>query len=90
MGAGPSKTRRITSRNSSFIDVSFLMTYGQAEDFVEFYRDDLLGGALTFTWKHPRTQVDAVCRIVGDENDAPIFTGAETMMEVSFKLEILP
>lgn len=91
MGAGPSKTRRITGKNSRFINVGLLMTRVQVESFDVFVMTTLLGGSLHFTWSHPRTEVACDCRITVSEDNAPMYGQVSgDLVKVSFQLEILP
>ena len=91
MGAGPSKTRRISGLNSRFINASLLMTKAQVVIFDEFFMTTLLGGSLTFEWTNPRTGAACDCRIVAGESDSPTYGQASgDLIKVSFQLEILP
>lgn len=53
MEAGRSKTRRrYTSSNETFA-LAVAMTQAQRQTFQDWFRNDLRGGALAFTWVHP-------------------------------------
>jgi hypothetical protein len=92
MGAGPAKARRVSSSNSRMIDVSLKMTFAQVETFDAFFLDTIKGGALSFTWVNPRTQVSKDCRIVADSENGPSYSqpDSDESIIVSFTLEILP
>ena len=91
MGAGPSKTRRVSGMNSRFINASLLLTKAQVEIFDEFIMTTLLGGSLSFTWTHPRTEEACDCRIEVSEDNAPTYGQASgDIIKVNFRLEVLP
>lgn len=54
--SGPPKVRRRFTTNWRPIEGDIWCTGEQAEDFEEFFEDDLAGGTLSFTWVNPITQ----------------------------------
>ena len=51
---GPPLSRRRTSISSDVIRFETTMTFDQYDDLLEFYREDLKDGTVSFTRKHPR------------------------------------
>lgn len=67
MDAGPGKVRRRTSASVTHVDVPVRFTGAEVATFQSWFADELGGGALSFTWKHPLTGVAATYRF----RDAP-------------------
>lgn len=62
MSTGPAKQRRRCTKKVEPFDGSLLMSSDEYELFVEFWDNDLQGGALSFTWEHPITRAVATIR----------------------------
>lgn len=91
MDQGPAKTRRLSSTNSRFVNVEFIFTEAELEIFDEFFMTTILGGALSFTWVHPRTLAIVDCRIMVDSSQGPSYQkSSNDLFSVEFVLEILP
>lgn len=56
MDAGPPKVRRRFTKGYRLYSVAIEMDPDVADDFTTFYEDTCKGGAIPFTWVHPRTQ----------------------------------
>jgi len=54
---GPPLRRRRSSIATSLIEHSLILDDEEVEALLDFYRDDLKDGALSFTRTHPRDQV---------------------------------
>lgn len=54
---GAPKRRRRSSDKSIAISVQFAIKHTDYATFMNFYRNDIRDGALSFDWKHPITQV---------------------------------
>jgi hypothetical protein len=53
MEAGRPKTRRRYTTNNELFTAALAMTAAQRQIFQDWFRDDLRGGSLPFTWVHP-------------------------------------
>lgn len=51
---GPPLRRRRTSINSSLIQAAIVLADDEVDTLLDFYKDDLKDGSLSFTWVHPR------------------------------------
>jgi len=90
MESGPAKVRRKLSNNIRLVPLELRMTETQMETFDEFFMETLLGGALRFTWTHPRTGENIDSRIVSDDSQGPSYRYDGKQCYVSFLLEVLP
>ena len=90
MDAGPANVRRQISISPRLIPIEIPMTAAEVEDFDEFFMETLLGGALMFTWTHPRTGDAIDSRILVDAGNGPELAYHEGDYLVRFILEVLP
>ncbi len=65
MDSGPPKTRRRFTTNWRPITCTIWCTAEQADDFEEFFEDDLAGGSLSFTWVNPISQDAKIFKFMG-------------------------
>lgn len=85
--AGPAKVRRRTSAGVRLLSCSLDLTRAQVDLLDQFYHATLQGGALSFEWKHPRTQAMSLMRLV----DPPAMKPLSGMLWIAkLSLEILP
>lgn len=86
MAVGPPMTRRRISNGVKPHQMSFYMTSTQLDTLGTFFNDTLYSGAESFTWDHPRTDV----------NETWLFNGAPSAVPqgvgylVTVKLDQLP
>lgn len=94
MSVGPAKVRRrFTAGVRVFELPPFILTRDQVAIFDAFFLDDLQGGALPFTWKHPRTANPIDFRIIGTPRYSPLSprqNGTVDRWQVTIALEALP
>ena len=88
MEAGPAKLRRRFTAGTRNFDCQLYLSADQAEALDAFYVSTLAGGALSFDWKHPRTQAAVTFRFVEPPSYKPVKRG--TAWQASLKLEVLP
>jgi hypothetical protein len=88
MDAGPAKVRRRFTAAPRPLRVALRMTREQVELLEAFVRDDLMDGALPFTWVHPRTEVLATLRLTAPYVLVPQARGLR--WRVLLQLEVLP
>lgn len=65
MEVGPPKVRRRSTTNVDEFSCSIDLDLNQYSIFENFYKTSLNGGAKTFSFKHPITQLDIELRIKG-------------------------
>lgn len=87
MDAGPAQTRRRYTAAVRPLRVTIPLTRAQVALLDTFYTDTLEGGALEFTWTHPRTQSVVTLRFVSPPQPVPD-SGAWWRAELD--LEVLP
>jgi hypothetical protein len=87
MDVGPAKVRRRTTAKVTNITGSISCTKTQVATLQTFYDTTLEGGALEFTWTHPRTGASTDFRFV-----APPSIGGlgPDLYTIGLSLEILP
>jgi len=91
MDIGPAKIRRLISNDIRPISISMVLTLAQVATFDSFFMTDLFGGALRFTWTHPRTGAAIESRIMTDSNQGPRYTNlGGGKVKLDFVMEILP
>ena len=84
---GIAKQRSRTTGGPRPIKATVEMTMAQVEALDVFFVTDLVNGALSFTWVHPRTQVSSTLRFT----DVPTYPAeSTTTFRVSLPLEIIP
>ncbi len=88
MDTGPAKRRRRFTAVPKTLNVMMVMTSAELDIFETFYNTTLGGGALSFTFTHPRTDVVESVAFVEPVRDVTP-EGASTYF-LSMKLEVLP
>lgn len=88
MEAGPAKLRRRFTAGTRNFDCHLYLSADQVEALDAFYVSTLAGGALSFDWKHPRTQAAVTYRFVEPPSYKPVKRGSA--WQASMKLEVLP
>ena len=88
MEAGPAKVRRRFTSGPRNFDCQLYLSPAQVDALDAFYVSTLAGGALSFDWKHPRTQAAVTFRFVEPPNYKPVKRGAA--WQAFLKLEVLP
>ena len=83
---GPAKARRRTTVAQINFDMQFRLTSAQLATFRTFYATDIQSGVLTYSWKHPVSNVAGVFRLVEPPEIAP--AGASWL--IGLKVEMLP
>lgn len=84
---GPAKVRRRFTAGVRSVKGQIRLTEEQLRSFIDFRDNDLLGGALRFTWTDPLDATKAVeMRFV----DPPSWTASSGFFIVQLSLEILP
>jgi len=92
MDVGPAKVRRRATVGVTVFAIEMAMTATQLATFETFWRDTVLGGALTFDFKNPQTGAAAAeMRFADTPSWSPKAprTGSE-YWSVRFRLELLP
>lgn len=87
MEAGPTKVRRRTTAGVRKLTLAYLLTKAQVETLENFVAGDIAGGALSFTFSHPRTSTLVNCRFARLPEYATLNGG---FFKTSFELEVLP
>lgn len=87
MEVGPAKARRRFTKGVDVMSVSMTMTYAQYAIFEAFHDIDLNGGANSFNFNHPITQVASEFRMVDTPDAKPMGGG---YISVSMQWERLP
>jgi len=91
MDTGPAKVRRRGAARPWVMQVSFTLTAEQSETLRAFVYDTLSGGALRFTWVHPRMGAAIECRLRGTgENLYTLTPSGAAHWVASLSLEVLP
>ena len=83
---GPVKARRRTTVAVTNFEMQFRLTSAQLATFRTFYATDIQSGVLTYSWKHPVSNVTGVFRLVEPPQIAP--AGASWL--IGLKVEMLP
>ena len=94
MDQGPSRVRRKCSSKPWTFTAPFPpLTKTQAAALETFIEDTLDGGALRFTFTHPRKGTEIECRVV-PQSDSALYSispaGSGAWWSVSLNLEVLP
>lgn len=87
MGVGPAKIRRRQTAKTVNITASLTLTEAQVETFQTFYDTTLAGGALEFTWTHPRTGASTDFRFI---KPVSLMNMGLDIYRLNMALEILP
>lgn len=64
MDQGPAKTRKRSGAAPRLLSMQFLMSKSQVAALDDFFNNDAGGGALSFAFIHPRTNVSINCRFL--------------------------
>jgi hypothetical protein len=83
---GPAKIRRRSTAGVRPVKGNLTLTKTQLQTLLGFYNDDLLGGALRFSWEDPVHETSVEMRFV----DPPGWTSRDGYFDVDLSLEILP
>lgn len=87
MEQGPAKIRRRTTAGVGDISFAYVLSAAQVAALEGFYLDDLSGGALSFSFTHPRTGGSLSCRF----REPPQYASLSgDYFRAAVKLEILP
>lgn len=87
MDTGPAKFRPRTSAGVGKLALSYIMSRAEVETLSDFFNDDLLWGALSFSFPHPRLEEPVDCRFRQPPSYAPI---NGEFFRVSMDLEVMP
>jgi hypothetical protein len=87
MEQGPAKLRRRSTAAVSKLTLSYLLSTADIQALEEFIQDDLMGGALAFSFDHPRTGSAVSCRFRQLPEYGAVNGG---YFKVSVELEVLP
>ena len=84
---GPPKLRRRTSLSQDILSCKMWLSSSDWEDFLSFYRFELLDGTQQFTWNHPRAGTTATFQF---EGNAPKITATFGLtFEIQFALRLI-
>lgn len=88
MDVGPAKMRQRFTANVRDIKLIFILTKAQVEILDDFFTSTLSGGALIFTWVHPRTNAAINVRFKGP----PTYTilSGDDVWQATMEWEIMP
>ena len=87
METGPGKTRKRFTATPVFLSLNYMLTAQQVEDMDQFYANTVNQGADSFTFMHPRKQVNVQARFMGP----PEFSAQGSLWyNGAVQLEILP
>lgn len=87
MDTGPAKCRPRTSAGVARLALSYIMNRAEVESLSDFFNDDLMWGALSFSFPHPRLEESVDCRFKQPPSYAPI---NGDFFKVTMELEVLP
>lgn len=87
MDAGPAKLRSRTTAGVAKLSLSYIMSREEVGTLQEFFDDDLVSGALKFSFPHPRVDATVECRFRQPPAYAPI---NGDFFRVALELEVLP
>lgn len=87
MSVGPAKARRRSTAAVSRLSGEMVMTSAQLDAFFAFVKDDVAGGALPFTFKHPYGNDQILVRYLPPYRVKRFGAGKWL---VSLSLEVLP
>lgn len=87
METGPAKARRRTTAGVSQLSLSYILSRAEAVTLEEFFENDLAGGALQFSFPHPRKGETVGCRFRRAPALSPI---NGDYFRVGVELEVLP
>jgi len=89
MDQGPDKTRRRSTDGPVDFQARLVLTDAQRQVLVDFLRNDIADGALSFNWKDHTTGGAAVLKIVVPPVPALLALGGG-LWSVTLPMEILP
>ncbi len=87
MDQGPAKVRQRTTAGVRNITAVYLLTNAQISTLETYYLTTQAGGALSFSWTHPRTGSTVTARFKAPPSYSP---ASGTFYYVTLSLEILP
>lgn len=87
MEQGPAKVRRRTTAAVRRLTLSYILDKDEIVSLETFFVTTLMGGALSFTFTHPRTAVVETCRFTKPPGYAAL---NGNFFKVDIELEILP
>lgn len=87
MSIGPAKVRRRSTSAVAKLSGDMVMTSAQRDEFFAFVQDDIVSGALPFTFKNPHGTNDILVRYVPPYRVKRFGAGKWV---ISMQLEILP
>lgn len=89
---GPAKSRRRSTVAEEPIAIKVAMTDDQLLIFEDFVKVDLMSGALSFEWMHPRKRTAVTMRIQVGDNKPPyrIAHIGGDQYHVSMVVEVMP
>ncbi len=87
MDQGPAKSRQRTTAGPRRLGFSLFLTRAQTATLDSFFNDDTKGGAVAFTFPHPRTGVSMSCRFT--EPPRYQMQGGD-IFRATLSLEVLP
>lgn len=87
METGPAKLRRRTTAGVRVLALTYLLSAEQVADLDAFYKTTLYGGALAFSFTHPREGGTVSCRF----REPPVYTPVNgNYYRATLNLEVLP
>ncbi|HYD17056.1 MAG TPA: hypothetical protein VEF76_01090 [Patescibacteria group bacterium] len=87
MDTGPAKLRPRTSAGCAKLEVTYILSREEVEMLSDFYNEELMWGALAFSFPHPRLEEPADCRF----RQPPSYTAINgDFFKVACQLEVLP
>lgn len=90
MEIGPAKARRRPGPVLERVRIPMRLNAFQYERFWEWWRTDLLGGTLTFTWEHPFTDDVVNYRFLATPAFSLVLGGHTRDLRATLHLEIMP
>lgn len=87
METGPAKARRRTTAGVSLLNLSYILSRAEAATLEEFFENELAGGALQFSFPHPRKAQTVGCRFRRPPALSPI---NGDYFRAGVELEVLP
>jgi len=90
MDAGPAKQRRRFTAAVRPLAVVVGLTRAQCDTFDVFYNVTLGGGAISFDWIHPRTQLTVTLRFIGGQPPHLKPEAGAQRWQAALNLEVMP
>lgn len=86
MDEGPAKLRRRGTAGVRRLKLEYLLDASQVAALDAFYLEDVRGGALSFSFAHPREGELVSCRF----RAAPVYAAEGALYRAAVELEVLP